>query len=812
MEYSPTVSQLRVQLHRRPDGRTVLRLSSDRPVNEPFIDLVIDATWSAGHMTRNYTMLFDPPAARRAPVAVTAPPQIAAPKAAARTAAAASSTESLGTAPAPARAPITARAAPAPKPAPSEGVAVKSGDTAGRIASAHRPAGVSLDQMLVAMVHANPDAFVQGNVHRLKAGAILQIPDEAQANATPVAQARQMLSVQSRDFNEFRRKLAGVAPAAAVEASSRSASGSIQTQVEEKKPASTAPDKLTLSKGTVQGQSATEDLLAKRKQASEAAARVEELSKNITELNKLNAAPASTPAPAPASPEVAAVAPTPAPAPPAAAPEAASATAAASTDATANPAAPAASETAAPASAVVAEPAQPPAITASVAAAKPTPAPAAAEEPGFLSSLLDDPMVPLAGGGLLALLTGYGAYSVFQRRRKGAGAAAGNSFLESHLQPDSFFGASGGQRVDTTDSEAGSSIAYSHSQLDTGGDVDPIAEADVYLAYGRDLQAEEILKEALRQNPARIAVHAKLAEIYAKRQDRKALEVVALDVHRATQGEGAEWKRIVEIGRELDPQNSLYQASGAGALAAAPTEADSAVPTEDFVNTLADQATSEQLPPDLDLDLELDQPDETLADAPAAAPGAFAAVAAANGAYSSSGALESTAKPASQPFPSLPDFDALATQPAESAPMPADTAPTIAPPPMAEIDFPMETPAREAEPKPEESAPPADVGMLEFDLGDLSLDLDTSFTPSTPAAAAPAANTPDMTEALEMHAQDASELSPLADDQLDTKLALAQEFNTIGDSDGARTLIEEVIAESSGALKARAQRMLSELG
>ena len=49
-------------------------------------------------------------------------------------------------------------------------------------------------------------------------------------------------------------------------------------------------------------------------------------------------------------------------------------------------------------------------------------------------------------------------------------------------------------------------------------------------------------------------------------------------------------------------------------------------------------------------------------------------------------------------------------------------------------------------------------------------------------------------------------------DPLATKLALAEEFNAIGDADGARTLIEEVVAESSGALKIRAQRMLAELG
>jgi pilus assembly protein FimV len=65
MEFNPAVNNLRVQLQRRADGTAVLRLSSDRPVNDPFIDLVLDATWSSGHIVRSYTMLFDPPALRR---------------------------------------------------------------------------------------------------------------------------------------------------------------------------------------------------------------------------------------------------------------------------------------------------------------------------------------------------------------------------------------------------------------------------------------------------------------------------------------------------------------------------------------------------------------------------------------------------------------------------------------------------------------------------------------------------------------------------------------------------------------------------
>ena len=147
--------------------------------------------------------------------------------------------------------------------------------------------------MLVAMLRANPEAFIQGNVNRIRSGAVLQMPSQAQANAISKDEARQVLAAQSRDFNEFRRKLAGAAPSADVGTSGRSASGAVQAQVQDQRPASAAPDKLTLSKGAVKGQKATEEELAKRKQSQQAAARVEELSKNISELNTLGTASAS---------------------------------------------------------------------------------------------------------------------------------------------------------------------------------------------------------------------------------------------------------------------------------------------------------------------------------------------------------------------------------------------------------------------------------------------------------------------------------------------------------------------------------------
>ena len=794
MEYTQAINSLQIQLQRRPDGTAVLRLTSDRPVNDPFLDLVLDANWGSGRIVRSYTMLFDPPALRRAPPAVTASPQISAPIAQQTPAVRTPTTPRAAAEPSAAPAP---RPAAAPRPAPADGVTVQAGDTAGRIANAYRPAGVSLDQMLVAMVNANPDAFIGGNVNRLRAGAVLQMPSESAAQATPAPEARQILAAQSRDFNEFRRKLAGAAPTTAVAAAERSASGAVQARVEDKKPATAAPDKLTLSKGSVSGQKAAEDQVAKDKQASEAATRMAELSKNITDLNKLGAASAAggaapgaaTAASAPAGVTVQ----TPAvPATPTAPEAPASAAAPAATEAASAPAdaavpAEAASEPAsAPAPAPAPTPVQPPA-----------PAPAPVAEPGFLAGLMDDPVLPLAGGGLLLLLLGYGAYRVVQRRRQGAGVDS--SFLESRIQPDSFFGASGGQRIDTANSEmtTGSSMAYSPSQLDAGGDVDPVAEADVYLAYGRDLQAEEILKEAVRHNPARVSVHVKLGEIYAKRQDRKALEAVAGDVFKLTQGEGPDWNRIAELGRDLDPENRLYQPGGRPGMAEdeSPSLPPGGFPSTFTGATAGAAAATAALPPDLDLDLDLDLPDDALTDAPAAPGGFAAAAAAATGSAHAASDLDDEPQTL-RPSLDLPDLPLAAP----------DTAPTpMAPPPVASLDFPSTDDLTMAPSGPMPlSGEAQDSSPMEFDLGDLSLDLNAPSKPMAAPAAKVAAPAPVAA------ADDGA--AAAQDDPLATKLALAEEFNAIGDTDGARTLIEEVVAESSGALKTRAQRMLAELG
>lgn len=805
MEYSSAAGQVHMALQRRPDGSSVLRLSSNTPVNDPFVDLIIDATWATGRITRSYTMLFDPPAMRRPAPSVTAAPQVRAPAPAAPSAQA-SAVPTRPAAPPRSAAPATAES--------SGNVTVKAGDTAGRIASAHRPHDVSLDQMLVAMLRANPEAFIGGNVNRLKAGVVLDLPSASQAAATPAAEARQTIAAQSRDFNAFRHKLAAAAPTAETTSAGRSESGRVQTQVQEQKTTSTSPDKLTLSKGAVKGTKATPEALATRKQASETSARVEELSKNISDLNKLASASGSAAGAVPsapaastatgAGPAVTSTAAVP-PAVPAATPASASgpaiaasapapqATAPAAT-ASAEASPPAAASTIAASEMVPASAPAAPAPAASKAAAVP-PAPAPAEEPGFIAGLLEQPLIP-AGALTLLLLLGYGGYRIAQRRRNQSGVDS--SFLESRLQPDSFFGASGGQRVDTAGTDStGSSMAYSPSQLDAGGDVDPVAEADVYLAYGRDLQAEEILKEAIRHNPERVSVHAKLAEIYAKRQDRKSLEAVAKDIFGITNGEGADWNRVTELGRDLDPENSFYHPGGQQ------TPAPELTPPSHFVSTFGPSEGPPSLPADLDLDLDLDLPDDALTEAPAPAPavaGSFAAAAAAAAAVASATArtpLDTAAAPAQEePAWSPPTGSGTL---AWEAPEKVEPVPEAAAPEQEQDlhDFPLDLPAMDTQPQalaPAE-APfiPSDSGLMDFDLDHLSLDLNTKAEAKAEAVEA------------------THETSVAQEDPLATKLALAHEFDAIGDNDGARTLIEEVIAESSGELKARAQRMLSEL-
>ena len=799
LEYNAAMSGLQVSMQRRPDGRAFIRISSDRTINEPFVDMIIEASWASGRIVRDYTMLFDPPNLRAgSPAAPTAAQVPAAPTAASRPQAAAAATQP-GAAPkgVEGRKPTTKPAAATQAKPPTDSdrqVTVKPGDTAGKIAAATKPANVSLDQMLVALLRANPDAFIGANINRIKAGAVMDVPSADEAGATSQGEARQMIVAQSKDFNDFRRKLAGEAPTAKVTAADRKATGTVQAKVEDKKPSTTAPDKLTLSKGAVQGKP-TEAQIAKERAAKEAASRTAELSKNIAELGKIGAttkpapvAPAASAAKAPIAPTVPVVT---APAPVASAPAPAPAIAKPVTPASTAPVASVAPPAAAPSvpAPTAAASATPVAPAASAPVKRPVAPPPPPPEPDLVDSLLENPLVPAGAVGLIALLGGFGLYRMRQRKKA---SQVDSAFLESRLQPDSFFGTSGGQRVDTSDSAAtGSSMVYSPSQLDAADDVDPVAEADVYLAYGRDLQAEEILKEALRTNSSRIAIHQKLLEIYAKRRDTKGFEGVAGQAYKLTGGDGADWARICELGLSIDPTNSLYQPGGqpnddGASSRPAPLEPMRSMPGDTMPVAAPTALPSTDL--DLDLDFSLDdEPASAIAPASPSRPSeptlSMRPVSMATTPLNMDADADATAKLPNRAEFSLPQLDLGGDATLSSA----DTEDFKA---QAATSFGMTTPVPLPASELRQAAAPAtaDAGMLEFDLESLSLDLGGD-TEQPVIAAAPATT----------------------EDPLATKLALAEEFSAIGDADGARALIEEVIEEASGDMKAKAQRALSNL-
>lgn len=788
LQFNQALGSAQLTLERRPDGRAYLRLSSPRPVNEPFVDLMIEVNWATGRIVRDYTLLIDPPRARAA-APVTPMPAVGVPQPV-RPAATPSAQvlppatpPAAGSSTAP-RAPATPAAAVTPSDRPTQ-LRVRSGDTAGRIAEANRPANVSLDQMLVAMLRANPSAFIGDNVNRIKAGAVIDLPSETAASGVARGEARQIIAAQSRDFDEFRRRLAGQVPAAAVDTENREATGRVQAEVQEQTPAAPTQDKLTLSKGTTPGANTAEDTIAQERQANDAATRVAELARNVDELAKLGVPAAATApgaaAPATASAEASATAVT----APGAVP--------APTEAT--PSAPAASEPAA------VEPSAESATPVPALAPAPVPAPLA-EEPSLLDQLQENPLVLPAAGGLLALLAGFGLYRMRQRKK---GAAVDSSFLESRLQPDSFFGSSGGQRIDTAEATAsGSSMVYSPSQLDAAGDVDPVAEADVYLAYGRDLQAEEILKEAMRSTPTRVAIHNKLLEIYAKRRDAKAFEVVAIEAYSLTQGQGPEWDHACELGRELDPNNALYQPGGAPAEKVVAMSAAGGALTRPFgISTLAPGGSGQAADGDLDLDLDFST-DDFPASSPQASDGG---VMSALDDLGRTDALTQTPSIDLTALESRPmDFDLdFPSEPAplrDEQPRASTSGSSISDQPMFDLgdslpaldfgesqDFPAPAAATQARTDPDLSAPATAPGeLMSFDLSDVNLDLDI------PASFA--AGSDGLTE----------------ENPLETKLSLAEEFRAIGDLEGARSLAEEVLAEASGTLKTKASTFLSDLG
>ena len=613
LDFNPALTNLRFSLDKRPDGAYFVRISSAQPVNEPYLDLMVELTWATGRVIREYTVLLDPPSLRAdapvvPPVAAASTPAAPAvlPPTTRSSAAPAASSSAPASAPSASTAPprpAAAAAAPRSTAAPEGSYVVKSGDTLGAIAGRNKPASVSLDQMLVAMLRANPDAFVAKNMNRLKAGATLTFPSESEVAALARPDARREVVAQSADFAQYKSRLAqaaGSAPAVASAPPAAAGSGRVTARVQDKSAAA-APggDQLKIARAE-QKSAAAAASAAKADEAAAKARALKEEQERAAQLKQTNDAiqkalqvqskagaaaqkqaeqkgsttPATTATPAPVAPPPVAVAPptpapipAPTPTPPAPAPVAATQPTPAPVAPVAGPGAPAVtpaptdSAKSAPPPAVAPAPVAPPPAAKAAPAKKAAPPPPR-EEPSFFSDLLGNTTTLLGLIGIVVLLAALFGWSRYRKRR----AEASDRFKETGegTQANSLFGATGGQSVDTGTSTFNSSFIPAASQLDSN-EVDPVAEADVYIAYGREEQAEDILKEAVRLQPDRHAVRVKLMEIYARRGDKTSFMVVAEDLRDRTGGTGEDWERAVKLGRTVDPAHAMFAGAVAGA-------------------------------------------------------------------------------------------------------------------------------------------------------------------------------------------------------------------------------------------------------
>ncbi|MFV1998011.1 MAG: FimV/HubP family polar landmark protein, partial [Acidiferrobacterales bacterium] len=208
---------------------------------------------------------------------------------------------------------------------------------------------------------------------------------------------------------------------------------------------------------------------------------------------------------------------------------------------------------------------------------KRSPAPVRREESfvdmamGIVNQILGNQIILAIVGGLVVLGGVIGM--VYARRRRKSLSEFEESILTSG---DISTGEVSTGSEDIAGDSGDTSFLSDFSQGGMGNiatdEVDPIAEADVYLAYGRDEQAEEILKDAIVKVPSRHELKEKLLEIYAQRSDVSAFETLAEELYAALEGQGGElWNRVAGMGSTLNPGNPMFQ--GGAPVSAANTVA-----------------------------------------------------------------------------------------------------------------------------------------------------------------------------------------------------------------------------------------------
>ncbi|MES9838549.1 MAG: FimV/HubP family polar landmark protein [Candidatus Thiodiazotropha sp.] len=804
-----------------PAGKPVISISSKDAIREPFLNFLIEVNWPKGRLVREYTVLLDPPVTlQRAPQPVTAPATTIAP-----------TTTQVGRS-----RPAAVTSSMSGESGDREYGPVQPNDNLWTIAKGMQRTDESVEQVMMALQRHNPSAFINNNVNNLKVGKILRLPEDAGVTSLSKQEAREEFLAQTRSWKADR----GVPAAPATTKTQEMAEAKEEDRlrlISAKPGEGEAAEREGMAESESEVSRLQEEIMLVREsnegalQENEALRnRVQELEKQIQDIQRLLTLKSDELAEIQTAQEIAAekmeemeaVEPPPVPAEPEAEPEMAPPEVEAEPPAVAEePVVPVPPGTvieevdieAKIEAAQQPEPAvteAPPAVETApkIAKVEPTPArPPVAPIPPKTVSYFDgvkenSTLLSIVGGVAVLLI---GLLWMIMRRRKEAEAEFAESILVS---PDS--GVVTAAKDDSSSltaptDETSFMSDFSPSDIDAlqdeTGEVDPLSEADVYIAYGRYQQAEELIKQAMEKNPEREELKHKLAEIYFSAKKSQEFNALAQELHDGglEEREPDTWSKIAAMGKELDPSLALF-AGAAGVATGGVVSGDDTlgdlgldIASEPVAD---DQQEAQAQEPQASSDVEIDSMDlsglESIDDMDSESLEANLSM---DSEFLNK--MESGETPPQEEDAldiDLSDLDMDSN--VEEAQQPFDLA-DIEQDSDVSADVTAAGTSDAIELEDSETLDNLDLESIERELEGLSSDLDSEEPQG------------DDLSLLQSHSEN---LDLDSTDEITTKLDLARAYIDMGDIEGAKSILEEVSSEGSDTQQKEAQELLNSLG
>ena len=518
-------------------GNTVVRITSHGAVHEPFLEFLLELTWPNGHLLREYTVLVDPPMTMPATPARPVAPVSRAP---ASTAVAQPRTRQSQSRPAAA---TVRSSAPAMATSADSYGPIRRSDTLWSIAERLRPDnGISMHQMMLALQRKNPQAFVDNNINNLMAGATLSVPSRDEILSISAADAYRETTQQYAAWEEGTQSADQDAPTPEVPAAAESDVSSESVVTTESRLQLMAPEGDAVAGSATSGDPAeatgdtsqsspeilnqqlalaTEEAETSKAQSSELRSQVSELEEQVETMARLLELKDE---------------------------ELAGMQQKLATDAAVES---------------VPEETEPEALDAPAEEIPvdevSTESTAMAEEGdgprGIVNKLMDNPL--LAGVGVLVALLLGGFLWSSTRKRSHSGIFDDEMTLDKRLSAVAGDSKRTAPVIHVNDPEPERALDSEPANDDS----DPVTEADVYLAYGRIQQAEDVLQAALAASPQDNAIRLKLLEVYHAAGNVAAFNREASDLRDAVTEEDAVWLQVASMGHALSPENDLYRAA-----------------------------------------------------------------------------------------------------------------------------------------------------------------------------------------------------------------------------------------------------------